>query len=155
MKFLNINKSFDRDPFDIYGRLYRMFVKRKKISEWSFVPYSVKTSPVEFHFWIWLTTSIPKDFWRFNNLISFNIDRIKSSIRQYDTRTMWLGMHGKKKIKLARLDQSLDSALRNNGKIYYVPTYDEICDEYVDWDKKYKYKYGKISSQKLNVDKII
>jgi len=156
------------DPFRIYERLAKIYmiahaeptklISNKKVSPialfpddtWWWRSYGVNPDyKTPLMFVKWVLQEIPKEFWKFNVLITVNLKRLKDSARKSELSYIWIDMKNRKrKLKCVEISDNVLKELKN--KLFYLPSYEQIAKEVKSWDDKYKYKgWGLIKDQKV------
>lgn len=149
------------DPFGIYLRLLKIFVKSRRtytkttrplivyerlvqpINLFKQLPRDYQKANDSFSFLIWIQQSLPEKFWLYNNFITANIEQLEQSAKDFDEKQVWIDMPGiKNKIKLCFLTDNIVEGL-NSGR-FVIPTYEEIRKQIYSWGKKTQYKYGEV-----------
>lgn len=150
------------DPFQIYKRLARIFIKAHHYSNdvifedqtslpyqklfdfdvnWNFDHTDRKSLPLRFLKWVY--QEIPTQFWKFNVFIDVNRQRLREAAVASDPQIIWIDMHQiKNKTKAVTLTENVLRDLRSS--VTYLPNYNHICRSVSSWRSDYKYNFGSV-----------
>ena len=150
------------DPFRIYERLARIFMKIDFLSNeindiykrdpfpytdllnfYDYTDYNFKNISRPIRFLKWIHQEIPTQFWKFNVFIDINTEHLKDSVLCSKPSEIWVDMPKlNNKTKAVSITSNVIKDLKS--KNMYLPGYDHICKTVSSWRSDYKYNFGTV-----------